>query len=1288
MKSEKRKYTVLTWMFVFACLLFGKGMDNVAVDKVSKPSSSGPTQSVININNMAHWITKSTGYTISGSVNGCQVDYPIGTGGLIFADGIVWGGMVHDGGVQELRVGGTTYADGVKAGRVVYDGAGNVIGSTEPADHHVWRVRKDYKTADLTADASNYFQVIPPAVADAGQIQEVYVQYEYDWNNWPATWGAPFNDVDGDGLYDPTVDIPGYPGADQTIWVIANDIPQIVDENGNALRILNTSQTLYGADPIGMELQLTLWAYKYGGGDPFGNIVFKSAKMKYVGLPGGPADATIDRMYISQWSDPDLGNSTDDYVGCDIDLSLGFAYNGTKKDNIYQGIYNLPVPAGGYDFLQGPIVDGTPLPMTSFTYFGAGSAISDPTLSSYSGSGQFYNLMEGFLPRPEYPVQEPFTDLSTGEITKFVLSGDPIGGGGWVDGVQLPPGDRRLVMSSGPFEMVLGEEKEIVLALVGGIAKDALTSLGVVKYYDLSAQYAFDIGFDLPAPPEPPQIVSFGKDKAIGLNWGSNTAAVDATELPVSKGFAFEGYSLYQLPSLNAPLTEGVKLETWDVINDVATVFDKGVDPSTGYVLDLPKQPGRNSGLTYFYEADYDELRGRPMSNGIVYYYALTAYSYKADKSPEDPFITIESTPARISVTPHSINPGTSVPADFGDLIKTTQTGTANISADVMAVNTDALNGHEYKIWFNQNHYYLDLDGYWKITAEPDAIAKLLDVSPSTVTGSAVVGPGGTIDLNFEVHVVSPDYDYAAGVLITIPGAVINSASSADGFVAVVQADGQSVLFGDLVMDGAGDFAGGEVVTINVVANSVALPIAFDYEIYDDAWATLVCDSDLDGIIDAGMEDYCNTYGLGPGNSVIANATGSGIIDVLGYSFKTIKYWNLTDVTTSEDILEEQWVMNGMALDHIDDGVFYEETGVKFIGDAPPIIDGFRINDVKGGYAAPMDFLSITSNGADVDVGFNQGAGVTTYNIDSYFGSGWEADATALTTYGTGFSSVDILQRDVKVVFDGVLGNPITTATGASYFPVVEGGSQAWIFQGNTLATHPANPNPGSGDPFLLDVPFKVFDVEDPENPVQISMIIRDRIQTYDGSDTELYAFNPDDRIYTWFVNRPYEETLNDFASNEAFLTWNVVWWNQQWTAGDELTFLYPNPVQIGVDELAWTTEGFATGGDVTQDEIDMIQVYPNPYYGFQETEISRTNKFVGFNHLPQKATIRIFTIGGTMVRQIEKDDATQFARWDLTNQYQYPVASGIYIIHIETEHGEKILKLALVQETQVLKFY
>ena len=45
--------------------------------------------------------------------------------------------------------------------------------------------------------------------------------------------------------------------------------------------------------------------------------------------------------------------------------------------------------------------------------------------------------------------------------------------------------------------------------------------------------------------------------------------------------------------------------------------------------------------------------------------------------------------------------------------------------------------------------------------------------------------------------------------------------------------------------------------------------------------------------------------------------------------------------------------------------------------------------------------------------------------------------------------------------------------------------------------------------------------------------------------------------------------------------------------------------------------------------------------------------------------------------------------KWDLLNQNGFPVASGIYIIHIEMPNfGSKILKLALVQEEQILRNY
>ena len=1299
MKIKCKKYIIA---FGLIGMVFGKsGVTNFSPKTTESSDLTMPSQSVININNMAYWMKKSSAGTTSGSPNGTQVDYPIGTGGLIYEDGMLWGVKVSDGNPQSPRVGGTTYYAGLKAGRAVYDETGNVIGSTDPASHHVWRVRRDYMTANLQADADNVG--LP--------VGSVYEQYDYDWNNWPADWGAPYEDVDGDGSYDPAVDVPGYPGADQTLWVVANDIPLILAENGDSLATQNTAPNVYGADPVGIELQVTLWAYKFGAADPLGNIVFKKAKMKYTGLPGGTADAKIDTAYFTQWSDPDLGTYTDDYVGCDVGLSFGYVYNGNSLDGVFNGIYNLPVPSGGYDFLQGPennlnvsfsggggegAVDVIPtvLPMTSFTYFGAGSSISDPDLSSYEGSLQFFNLMEGYLPRPEYPEQVPWTDLSTGQETKFVLSGDPVGGTGWVDGVQLPPGDRRLVMASGPFSMNLGDEQDVVLALIGGMGGNAISSVTVAKFHDETAQYAYNNNFDLPSAPKTPVVSGLSMDGAISLEWGSDAATVASTETEISKGFEFEGYNVYQIPTAGSPLSEGKRIATFDKINLIKDIFDRGVDPSSGYILEQVKQSGTDTGVQRYFSTDYDELRLRPMSNGITYYYAVTAYSYLPLTSrsyddlgePLDPFFTLESTPAIVAVVSQSPNPGQTINSQTGGDVATTHEGTAGGNVTVHITNPEELTGDSYEVNFDLQHFYMDVDGLWKTTAFPDSIARMLgktmDVSPSTLTAAALVSSTvGTADLIFTVNVVSPDYNYAAGVKVTLPdGVVINGATATGGIAALVSTDGtNSVMFGDMDVDGAGDFAGGEIVTVNVDVSSITFPAAIDFIVYDDGWATLWCPDN---------PETCVSYEIGPGYTETVNAEGVVTIPELGYEFKTIKHWNLVNTTTGDILLEDMFTMNGTDLESIVDGV-YDSGGAVHGSTAMATTEGFYVN-VNVSYAAPLDAESITATGSgnpEWCVGFNQSGTVCDYNVDSYMGSGWETDATAITTYGSGTSSVDLLQRDVAVVFDGVYGEPITTASGALYYPVVEGGSQAWIYSASSMGDHPENIS-GTTDPFLVRVPFKVYDLEAGEEPVQINMIMRDRIQSYDGSDPTLYAFNPDDRMYTWFVNRPYEETLVDFSSNEAFLTWNVVWWNQQWVAGDSLTFVYGNPIQQGVDKWTFTTVRNSTGATVSQEDIEMINVYPNPYYGFHDLETSRSNKYVSFNHLPEKATIRVFNLGGTMVKQIDKNDVGQFATWDLSNQYGYPVASGLYIIHVETDFGEKILKFALVQETQVLKYY
>ncbi|PBQ33127.1 hypothetical protein CNR22_15510 [Sphingobacteriaceae bacterium] len=119
---------------------------------------------------------------------------------------------------------------------------------------------------------------------------------------------------------------------------------------------------------------------------------------------------------------------------------------------------------------------------------------------------------------------------------------------------------------------------------------------------------------------------------------------------------------------------------------------------------------------------------------------------------------------------------------------------------------------------------------------------------------------------------------------------------------------------------------------------------------------------------------------------------------------------------------------------------------------------------------------------------------------------------------------------------------------------------------------------------------------------------------------------------------------------------------------------------------------------DVSKNAMDKINIVPNPYYGSSTYEVNRTDNKIRITNLPSKCTIKIFTMNGTLVRTIKRDvtdqediytgtgattgsdiktaKRTSFVEWDLKNQNNISIASGLYIFHIDAPGvGEKILK-------------
>jgi hypothetical protein len=283
-----------------------------------------------------------------------------------------------------------------------------------------------------------------------------------------------------------------------------------------------------------------------------------------------------------------------------------------------------------------------------------------------------------------------------------------------------------------------------------------------------------------------------------------------------------------------------------------------------------------------------------------------------------------------------------------------------------------------------------------------------------------------------------------------------------------------------------------------------------------------------------------------------------------------------------------------------------------------------------------------------------------------------------------GSADINLLQQDIEFRFTGILAE--TVIGGNTITITSSGGSLVTLFGASaySIADHPLNPTPGSEDPFTIRVPFEIWNVDTDE---QINALMWDRSGNPTVSGGAVW--NQNDRVYLWLVSNPYAEVALDPIGSQVneFGSWNVVLYRSLHTVGDVVRIFYDNPIQIGSDTYSFNTTESAFSSTLAQDEVKKINVFPNPYYGINSEELNKYNRFVTFNHLPEKATIRIFNLAGVLVKTVEKDDLTQFARWDLNNQANLPAASGLYIAYIEMPDigATKILKIAIIQEEQIL---
>jgi hypothetical protein len=568
--------------------------------------------------------------------------------------------------------------------------------SGDPAN----RVYKIYKNhLDRVADGEQvpYHGDTVPLTAD-------------DYNEWPAAQGAPLGD-DGTPWINEL-------GADQMTYTVFND--------GDA--DLHTNDAGATA-PIGIEIRQTTFAFDRS--DALGSVIFMKYELKYDENQAAP----IENVYLSLWSDPDLGGAGDDFVGCNPDIGLGYCYNATNQDKAYGAI----PPAVGYDFFQGPTnsydLEWPPasgivpefLPMTSFNKYINGT---DP--HSFVES---YNYMMGLNPDG--------TPLSNG--TTYQMAGDPVAGTGEID---TDPADRRYMMSAGPFRMEPGQTTEVYAAVMAAQGTNRLSSITFLRYVDTFAQSAFDADFVVPEPPAAPNVTVETLDRQIILSWDD---AAEAT--PGS--YEFQGYNVWQGETITGPWT---RLATYDVQDGVATVFQESFDPETGEIYSRPVQFGLDTGLERYLNIteDVNTWAGNVrLVNYHPYYYAVTAYNYDPTQTPNNLESSFNAT--ALVATPNPSTNGTDYGVVMAEVAHTVGGGTGAV--EVMVANPAAITGDDYSVTF--------IDTAWVEVIDDTVFVDHVDIIgyslKNTSTGEVLIERGENVTADPNVS-----YPVTEGLVVSV----------------------------------------------------------------------------------------------------------------------------------------------------------------------------------------------------------------------------------------------------------------------------------------------------------------------------------------------------------------------------------------------------------------------------------------------------------------------------------------------------------------------------------------
>ncbi len=240
-----------------------------------------------------------------------------------------------------------------------------------------------------------------------------------------------------------------------------------------------------------------------------------------------------------------------------------------------------------------------------------------------------------------------------------------------------------------------------------------------------------------------------------------------------------------------------------------------------------------------------------------------------------------------------------------------------------------------------------------------------------------------------------------------------------------------------------------------------------------------------------------------------------------------------------------------------------------------------------------------------------------------------------------------------------------------------------------------ATPNDASDDfkmiPLILETDGDgngVFDLESLDSPISAA--------ENDPYTDWIYWYSPLDETpgtsgYDAYENGgdlDYDQLNHEIFARTVLVSWNggtAPPYDQALPEnGTVFRIVTTKPNAIG-DRISFSTTEIAPKAvtdSVATAARGQIGIVPNPYKGASAYETSNLNDVARFVNLPETATIRIFTLSGTLIRTLEKSGPARSLDWNLQTEAALPIASGMYLIHIELPNGEeKVIKFGVVKK-------